>query len=184
MAGALVAVACVPFVGGVPWYAWLVVLLLPIGAAVLHPPVFSAIVNKALRTMRREPLEQPLTRAGELRAFGWAIAAWVAFGVQAWAIARDLGPIRGGLLPVAIGGFALAWTIGFLVVLAPAGFGPREWVLGLVFAGYLPGGAKGAALALALISRLLMSLGDVIWAGVAIVMSRGRQVRVSLQRAV
>lgn len=175
MAGALVAAVCVPFIGNVPTYAWLVMLLLPVGALALHPPVFSALVNRALRLIRREPLEHALTRAGELRALAWAAAAWVAFGVQAWAIARDLGTTRSGVLPVAIGGFALAWTVGFLVVFAPAGAGFREGVLAAVFAPFLPGGAKGAALALALISRLLMSLGDVVWAGVAIVMSRGRR---------
>lgn len=175
MAGALVAAACVPFVDDVPAVAYAVLLLLPIGAIGLHPPVFSALLNRALALIKREPLEHPLSRRGELRAFGWAVAAWVVFGVQAWAIARDLGTTRAGVLPVAIGGFALAWTVGFLVVVAPAGAGFREAVLAAVFAGYLPGGRYGAALALALISRLLMSLGDVVWAAIAIVMSRGRR---------
>jgi uncharacterized membrane protein YbhN (UPF0104 family) len=175
MAGALVAAACVPFIDNVPGYAWLVLLLLPVGAIALHPPVFSALVNRALGLIRREPLEHPLTRPGELRALGWAVAAWVAFGVQAWAIARDLGTTRGGVLPVAIGGFALAWTVGFLVVFAPAGVGPREAVLAAVFASFLPGGSRGAPLALALISRLMMSLGDVVWAGAAIALSGGRR---------
>lgn len=174
IAGALVAAACVPFIDDVPRYAWLVLLLIPLGAAVLHPPIFSAVVNKALRVIKREPLEHPLTRAGELRALGWGVAAWLAFGVQAWAIARDLGTTRGGVLPVAVGGFALAWTVGFLVVFAPAGLGPREFVLAAAFASVLTGGAAAAA-ALAIVSRLMMSLGDVVWAGVAIVMSRGRR---------
>lgn len=174
IAGAIVAAACVPFIGAVPWYAWLILAVIPVGGIVLHPPIFSALVNRALRLMKREPLEHALTRAGELRSLAWAVAAWLAFGVQAWAIARDLGGTRGGLLPVAIGGFALAWTAGFLFVVAPAGGGVREAVLAVVFLRYLPGGGP-AALALALISRLLMSLGDVVWAGTAVAMSRGRR---------
>ena len=179
VAGAIVAAACVPFVDGVPWYAWLIMAVIPIGALVLHPPVFSALVNKALQLMKREPLEHPLTRSGELRSLGWAVTAWIAFGVQAWAIARDQGGTGGGLLPVAIGGFALAWTAGFLFIVAPAGIGVREGVLAVVFANYLPGGRFGAPLALALISRLMMSLGDVVWAGVAVGMSRGRRTAVA-----
>ncbi|MEO6712660.1 MAG: lysylphosphatidylglycerol synthase domain-containing protein [Mycobacteriales bacterium] len=175
IAAALVGVACVPFIDNVPPAALLVLLALPIGAVVLHPPIFSAIVNRVLRLIRKEPLEHPLSRAGELRALGWAAAAWLAFGVQAWAIGKDLGATRSGLLPVAVGGFALAWTAGFLFVLAPAGIGVREAVLVAVFAGYLSGGDDGAAYALALISRLLMSLGDVIWAVAAVVLSRGQR---------
>lgn len=181
MAGTLVAAASVPFVGHAPAYAWLVLLLVPVGAVALHPPVFSALVNRVLRLIRREPLEHPLTRVGELRALGWAVAAWLAFGIQAWAVARDLGPTRPGVLPVAIGGFALAWTFGFLVFFAPAGLGPRELVLGAVFAGYFAG--AGAPVALAIVSRLLMSLGDVLWAAVAIVMSRGRRTAAVVQPA-
>ena len=175
MAGALVAAACVPFINAAPANAWLVLAFLPIGAIALHPPFFNLLINRALRVVKRDPLEHPLSRPGELRALAWAVAAWLAFGVHVWAIARDLGARRGGVLPVAVGGFALAWTFGFLVVFAPAGVGIRERVLIAVFAGYLPSGKTGAALALAIVSRLMMSLGDVVWAAIAMVLSRGRR---------
>jgi uncharacterized membrane protein YbhN (UPF0104 family) len=57
----------------------------------------------------------------------------------------------------------------------PNGIGVRETVLVAVFAGYLSGGDDGAAYALAGISRLLMTLGDIAWAGAAVGLSRGRR---------
>ncbi len=171
VAGALVAVAAVPFISAdARRRAWPVLLLLPIAAVVLHPPVFSRLVDGALKAIRKEPLEHPLTRGGELRALGWAVLAWVIFGVHAWAIARDLGAEGAGLFALAISGFALAWTVGFLAVLVPAGIGVREAVIIAVFGTFFAAG--GGPEALAIVSRLCMSVGDVICAAVAIASAR------------
>jgi uncharacterized membrane protein YbhN (UPF0104 family) len=181
VAGALVAVAAVPFMSDdAKGRAWPVLLLLPAGAVLLHPPIFSRLVDGALKVIRKEPLEHPLSRPGELRALGWAVLAWVIFGVHAWAIARDLGASGAGLFPIAVSGFALAWTVGFLAIFVPAGIGVREFVIGAVFGTFFAKSSGGPA-AIAIVSRLCMSLGDVIWAAVAVASSR-RTARTSQAR--
>ncbi len=50
---------------------------------------------------------------------------------------------------------------GYLVVVAPAGLGPREIVLGVLLAGALP---AGSAVALVLVTRVLQTAADVAMA--------------------
>lgn len=146
---------------------WPLLLAIPLGLALLWPPLLSALIDRALRLIRREPLEHPLTPRGVATALGWSLLSWVLLGLHVWALARELGPSRPVLL-LAVGAFAAAWTIGFLVVVAPAGVGPREAVLVLVMGAAL---TTGPVLLLALVSRLLMTVGDAVWALVAVLLS-------------
>ncbi|NAZ85625.1 hypothetical protein GTR00_05830 [Kineococcus sp. T90] len=84
----------------------------------------------------------------------------------------------GRLLALALGGYALAWVVGFLVVLAPAGAGARELVLAAVVA--LAVGGGGAAVVV-LGSRVLLTLADLLLALGALAAAPGTVAR--LRRA-
>lgn len=163
--GLLVAAVTVPVLSrAAAGRYWPVLAAVPVLLAGLHPRVLNPLISRVLRLAGREPLESPLTVGGIGRAFGWAVLGWVGYGLQVVALAVDLGapPARG--VPLSIGVFALAWSVGFLVVFVPAGVGVREAVLTAGLAPVLP---AGAALVLALVSRVLMSIGDLVWAGLA-----------------
>jgi uncharacterized membrane protein YbhN (UPF0104 family) len=87
---------------------------------------------------------------------------WGAYGLHLWLLVRstDTGG-RADLLLLSLGAYALAWTAGFLVVVAPAGAGVRELAL---IAALSPVLDAPAALAVAVLSRVLMTLGDLLWA--------------------
>ncbi len=105
-------------------------------------------------------------------ALAWSVVSWAGFGLQMWLLVRTLGAgAEASLLPLAVGAFALAWTAGFLFVIAPAGAGVREVVLVLALSPVL--GTDQALLA-TLVSRALMTLGDGLVAGVAILFARRR----------
>lgn len=131
---------------------------LPAVAVVLAPPVLNALVARALRVARREPLERPLTWRGLGAATAWSVAGWLCAGLQVWVLAVGLGmpaDPRGAAL--AVGGYALAWVVGFLVVVMPAGAGARELVLLAVLAGTLP---HAEVLLVVLVSRVLVTVVD------------------------
>ena len=65
---------------------------------------------------------------------------------------------------LATGGFAFAWCVGFLVVFAPAGAGVRDVVLVAILSPTL---GVGNATAVALVSRVLLTVADLITAAVA-----------------
>lgn len=154
-------------------------LLLPL-AGLLHPKVFTSILNRALRAIKRPPLEQPLTGRGIARASVWCVASWVLLGLHIWALCRDVGA-SAPVLALGITGFAAAWLVGFVVVFAPAGFGPREGVLVAVLAGSLVGGSS-SALVVAALSRLLLVLGDALLAVLALSLGRSPERHLAQQR--
>jgi uncharacterized membrane protein YbhN (UPF0104 family) len=152
--------------GGYGW-AFLAVPVLLVG---LHPRVLNPVIDRLLRLARRPPQEEPLT----VRAIGaatlWSVTYWVLSGVSVWVLTARLGAGDGRAFLLATGGYAFAWCAGFLVVLAPAGAGVREVVL---VASLSPVLSVGKATAVALASRLLSTVGDLLTAGLAAWLGRG-----------
>jgi hypothetical protein len=146
--------------GGYGW-AFLAVPVLLVG---LHPRVLNPVIDRLLRLAHRPPQEVPLTLRAIVVATLWAVLYWLLSGAAVWLLAVRLGATDGRTFLLATGGFAFAWCAGFLVVLAPAGAGVREVVL---VASLSPVLTVGQATAVALASRLLTTVGDLLSAGLA-----------------
>jgi glycosyltransferase 2 family protein len=169
--GLLVGVPVIPLLGrdAVDGYRWLV-LVLPLAALAVAPPVLNRVLGVALRVARRPPLPAPLSLAGILRVAGWSIASWCFYGVQVFVLARQLGAEGGALLLLqCTGAFAAAFASGPLLLIVPAGAGVREAALLLLLGSTVT--APRAAV-IAVISRLLFIVGDLAWSGVAVLLER------------
>jgi glycosyltransferase 2 family protein len=168
LAGILVGLIMIPFSKGAAPYRW-VFWFAPVVLICLYPRVLNQILDRLLRLARRPPLEQPLTGRAIGTALAWGLVSWILLGLQIWLLAARMGLSGPSGVLLAIGAFAFAWCAGFLVVLAPAGAGVREFVLIALLGPALGGGAVGGtkALAVALVSRVLMTLGDLLSAGTA-----------------
>ncbi|MEU7897083.1 lysylphosphatidylglycerol synthase transmembrane domain-containing protein [Nonomuraea sp. NPDC049152] len=142
-------------------FGW-ALLLIPVLAVLLEPKVINSLIGFGLRRLKREPLERPLTRKGMLTALAWAVLGWCAYGVHLHLLASDMGA-SGGLL-FSIGAFALTWCLGIMTFVVPAGAGVREAAMVAVMSPVLD---RGSAIALALCSRMVIILGDLICAAVA-----------------
>ncbi len=163
--GVLVAVVLLPFASpsALHHYGW-VIAVLPIGLVLLHPKILNPVINKVFTLAHREPLEQPLTMRGIVTATGWTLLMWAAYGVQIWVLAAGLHASgAASLQALSVGAFALAWTAGFLFVITPAGAGVREAVLILALTAVLH---HKELVALAAVSRLLMTVGDLAWGSI------------------
>jgi glycosyltransferase 2 family protein len=143
--------------------------VLPVALLAATPPVTNRLLGAGLRLARRPPLPAPLSTRGLLRAGGWALVSWLAYGLHVWVLAGQLSPAGLPLLARATGAFAATWCVGFLLVVAPAGAGVREAALVLLFAGTL---TRPQATVVAVVSRLLFVLGDLGWAGVVLLAGR------------
>jgi glycosyltransferase 2 family protein len=170
LSGILVGLVILPFKGGATPYWW-VFLFAPVILVCLYPPVLNRLLDRLLRLAKRPPLEQPLTARVIVAAMAWGVVGWILYGLQIWLLAIRLGGSggTGPLLALAIGGFAFAWCAGFLVVIAPAGAGVREVVL---IALLTPTLGLHKATAVALVSRVLMTAGDLLCAWVASLFAR------------
>lgn len=168
LTGLLTALVALPFVAGATSYVW-ALLAAPVLLVLLIPRVLNAVLNRVLRLARRPPLEAGLTGRAIVGALGWSFVSWACYGVQIWLLATALGAPAGKGFLLALGGFAFAWTVGFLVVIAPAGLGIRDVLLALTLGLVI---THGAALAIALVSRVLLTIGDLVTAGIAAAFTR------------
>lgn len=162
-AGVLLGVVLLPL--GLPGLAgdyWWVVLVIPVYLVVLQPPVVAEITHLVFRLTHLDgPHRRPSYR-GMTGALGWTMLSWVLFGLHAWVLTAGLGGPTIRLLPVSVGAFALAFSVGLVSVPVPAGAGVREAVFA-VFVGSVVG--VGKAIAVALLSRVMLALIDFGLAG-------------------
>jgi uncharacterized membrane protein YbhN (UPF0104 family) len=168
LSGLLTALVTLPFAAGSTPYLW-AFLAAPALLACLHPKVLNSVLGRLFRLTRRPALEQPLTARAITISLTWSFGSWICYGLQLWLLATRLGAPRGTTVLLALGGFAFAWSVGFLVVFAPAGAGVRE-VLIVALLGPVIG--VGAGTAVALVSRTLTTIGDLLAAAVAAASSR------------
>ena len=165
-AGLLAVIATLPFLtsGETAGYRW-IVLAAPVMLIGLHPRIINPALGRLLKLAKRPPLEHPLTGRAVLVALAWALISWILLCTHVWLLAVRLGAKPGQAALLAIGGFAFAWTAGFLVVFAPAGAGVREVILVATLKTVLD---TGESTVIALVSRVLMSVADLVVAGLAV----------------
>src|SRR5712691_5075550 len=168
--GLITSLVMLPFAAGAMPFRW-ALLAVPVLAILLYPRVLNAVVGRLLRLARQPPLEAPLTGRTLIAALLWALGTWICYGLQIWILATSLGAPAGKTALIAVGGFAFAWSVGFLVIFAPAGAGVRDVLLLLLLGQVL---STARATAVMLVSRVLLTVADVLAAVVALYYSRWR----------
>lgn len=153
--GAAVGIAALVATGVLPIVT---LAALPLLAALLAPPVLRWTLTRLLGLARRAPMRRQPTGRHLLAAGAWAAAMWICYGVHLQVLTSAIGePID---LTRATGVFAAGWVVGFVLLIAPAGVGPREAAIVALLP--LP---AAAGLLVALASRLVLTLADAMWAG-------------------
>ncbi len=153
-------VAAVTLVLGAPDIArrfWWALVAIPALLAMLHPAVLGRLMNIALKVLRRPPLPRPPTLRGLLTAAGWQLVGWAMLGLHAWLLIVSVGGTPGRSIPVAIGGYALGYSLGLLALL-PSGLGVRDTALIVTFSTVIP---APAAVVVALVSRIVLAVVDI-----------------------
>jgi uncharacterized membrane protein YbhN (UPF0104 family) len=150
---------------------WWVLAITPLAVACLYPRVFKFGLDLVLKVAHRPPLEKPVSVGGMARALAWTTLGWLCYGAHAWLLVSEFAGHGGRVLALSLGGYALAWSVGFLIIFVPGGIGPRELALIAVLAPVMP---AASALVVALASRVVMTIGDLVWAGIALAIGRAR----------
>jgi len=169
LAAMMTAVGLLPFALGDdgPGAVTLVLLLLPLGLAALHPAVLTPVLGLARRATRRPlALDLPPWR----RTIGVVIRylpTWALVGGATSAVAYAVDP--GASLTRVAFAAVLSWIAGFLAVPVPAGAGVRETVF-IAASGLSP--ELGATVAVA--TRVLFIVVDGGGAAIAAPLVRRR----------
>jgi glycosyltransferase 2 family protein len=143
---------------------------------VLHPRVLNGLLNLALRSLKRDPVQLTLRYRDILFVtLAWC-ASWLVAGCAFYILLLALWPDAPLVaLPICIGIYAIAWDIGFVSFVTPSGLGVREAAIVGLFALALPLPA-GMATVIALLSRFVSTIAEVVCVSIAY-LSGGGQVR-------
>mgnify|MGYP001478413296 FL=1 len=171
LAGSLAVPTLVAANPDLGWLRWLYAVL-PVVVVALHPRLLTWAVTQGFRLLRRPPLEHPVRKRAILKALGWTLASYLCFGVHLWLLIRASEPVGLDVLPLAVGTMATAMISGLFVFLLPSGAGVREAVL---VAGLGPFVGTGTAIALAAVSRVLLTVTDLVTAGAAAALAAHEQ---------
>jgi hypothetical protein len=163
---------------GISRYAWLLALV-PLALVALHPRLLSSVLDTLSVKTGGHALGARASVSGLLRASWWAALMWLLLGVHLailMAAFTTIGPLEAA---AAVGGMGLAWAAGIAFLPAPAGAGVREAVLMLTLSPFI---GREAALAIAITSRALLVLVDVVLAAIAAGRSTARGFRTARAR--
>lgn len=171
--GAVVAGLVLPFASDEvsTRFGWVAVLA-PLLLISLHPRLVLPVLRLVHRVVGRGSPPEQVSGTAVLRALGWLTVTWAGYGLSMLLLLRPVAaPSTHELLsPVAMGGFALAWTVGFIaagvLMVTPAGIGVREVALLMVLGPVVA--SSGAVAAVVLLSRIVHTLSDGTWALIGI----------------
>ena len=149
------------FVRGHHELLWLVCLL-PGALVLLHPKPLTWVVSRVLTLLRRPPLPHPISAGAIVRTVGICFGIYVLWGTQLYLLASSLGYHGVATFVLCVGVPGLGMSAGVVAFFLPSGIGARELVIVTALSAVMP---AGPALAIAVVSRLLFTLGDLVSAG-------------------
>ncbi|MGX5682370.1 lysylphosphatidylglycerol synthase domain-containing protein [Schumannella luteola] len=146
-------------------FGWLY-LLLPIGLVCLHPRVMTWLSNLVLKAFRRPALEHRVRFRTILVAVAWSVLSDLLYGVHLQLLASEFAPATPLTVVMLGAALSLGFTASLIAFVLPSGVGVREFVVIAVLVSIVP---LADASALALVSRAMFTAGDLLLAGIAVV---------------
>ncbi len=137
---------------------YVLVVILFLGLVAIHPTVFNKTVNFVLNKLKRETIDFNLTFPKILTLLLLFFLVFLCHGFGFLFLARSFYPVEVATYTILVGVFALAWLIGFLSFVTPAGLGVREGALSLLLREHLP---TGIGIIAALLSRIWLTIVEV-----------------------
>ena len=134
LANVLLALACLVwfgikrFEGPAERWLYLAMALVPVLLFLLHPRVLYVIIDRAMRFMKKPPVQRRLTFGELVGLLCWCILGLLWQSLAIWLLVEEPLDLQLAKWWVVAGAYALAWCAGFLAVWAPGGIGVRELV--------------------------------------------------------
>jgi uncharacterized membrane protein YbhN (UPF0104 family) len=133
--------------------------VLIVSLVLIHPVVFKEIVNFVLRRLKRQTMDFDLTILNILTLLVLFFLIFTCHGSGFLFLIRSFYPLTLTEFPVMVSVFAVAWVVGFVSFLTPAGLGVREGTLSLLLTNHIP---TGIGIIAALLSRIWLTIIEVL----------------------
>jgi len=166
-------VVCIWLAGGAralpSGYRWVCGGLTVVGLASLHPRIVTMALRLTSRVVRRDLDVQPLRYRTMLWLGAGYGAAWGAYGLAFYVFLRAFQPLPLGRVLDCTGILAVGLVAGLVFLIAPSGLGVREALVAVLLSAHIP---LEVAAAIALALRVLMTAGELLSVGVALLLRR------------
>lgn len=149
----------------IPRAVYLLFLLAPLSLVAVYPPILNRIIRFTLARLKRPLFELRMSYPRILRILVLYVLDWALQGACCFVLISSFYPMPLSRLPVLLGGYAMSWMLGFLVLIAPAGLGIREGVYTIILKTVMP---EPIAIVSALVTRVWMTVSEVVMAGVSL----------------
>ncbi len=143
-----------------------------VACAIVHPPALNAWAAPLARRLGQPYRRLEISTGRMFLIWGAYVAMWLllamAMALFASAVLADFGREHYAFVA---GSYALAWLLALLTMVAPAGVGVREGILGFLLSQAL---ALGTAMTLAVAMRLWIIVLELVWFALGYAMPRER----------
>jgi len=167
LAGMLTSAVLLPLHFASEGSSWLwVLVLLPIGVAMLHHRPLGWMVERAERVMKRKLTVNIPPWSASMGLLLRYIPAWLLVGTSTWCIARAFDPNVEWMTiaPAAM----LSWVVGFVLVPVPGGVGVREAAFVALVGGSVPAGVRATVSIVARLAFMLVDAAGALIGGAAV----------------
>src|SRR5260221_10254963 len=134
----------------------------------IHPRILNGLLNIALRVLKRDSVVLTVSYKDILLVtLAWCVS-WIVAGSAFFVLLLAIWPgTTLAMLPLCIGIYAIAWDFGFVTFITPSGLGFRELAIAVLFALSLPSVPVALVAILALLSRAVSTLAELLCVSVA-----------------
>jgi hypothetical protein len=142
-------------------YHQVMLWIIPVGACVaIHPRALNFWAKRLSARLNQE--YEPLKIHWQAIVGIWVflLLSWVLFGASVALFVRGVLDTPWGMVPRLASDYALAWVVGMVSMIAPAGMGIRDGMLGLLVGQRI---GIGTAMTVAIGVRLWLTLAELIW---------------------
>lgn len=137
-------------------------IVAPAGLLLLHPRLLDGAMRIAARVLRRPIAKWRGSWGDGIALFLACVVQWLGFGLAFYLfLSSQAGLVTIADFPALTAVYALAFAIGYLAFIAPAGFGAKEGAIVVLLVGTLSI-PIGVATALAVAARIWSIVGDVL----------------------
>lgn len=151
----------------IEWW-WLGLATIPL-VVFVSPPVFNNLLKRSLPLLGQPDVRVHLTFGRLATILAIDILFWLTTGAGFFLLVASLQPATLPGWMALTSAFSMAWVVGFLAFLTPAGLGVREGALALLLAPLLPPPFPALV---ALLARLWWTAAEGISVGIAALLGR------------
>lgn len=151
---------------------WAVLMVVPAAIALLSPPVFRPLADRALRAFGRDPLPAVVPLRGVVSLLAFYAMNWGVVSVGIYCVARSVSEIPVGEVLTVGSAQAVGYVAALLTVVAPAGLGIRDAAFAWAVKVAVPGKSFAFASLIAIVVRGVLTVVELLYVGLVTAVGR------------